>query len=254
MLPGSVARINSPFQKDSDMTDNSDRPLTADEVAAVQATATRNQRKGSDADNEARLARWGFSDLPVVFSMRGENGVIQEKLPCYECLSQIFEGRGMTGTTYSEGDIIVAEGVPNDQKRPLNRAAALKYIDWMESLPTSQAPIDIGDMSEASQMLARDPESQKLSQDDWQRAVISLAARLKIKRQGKDALELPMIQHNFNPQPGNKAPPILGAKLSDMGARAPGFTNTPPAGATTAGGARRVSAAPAPLGGQTGPR
>ena len=73
----------------------------------------------------------------------------------------------------------------------------------------------------------------------------------KIKRQGKDALELVPIAHNFNPQSGGKSPPILGAKMSDMGQRGPGFTNTPPAGATTQGGARRASAAPSALGGPT---
>ena len=212
-------------------------------------------REGADADNEARLARHGFADLPVVFAIRGADGRIeQEKLPVYECLSPIFEGRSMTGTLYQEGDIIVSEGIPNEQKRPLNRAAALKYIDWMESLPASQAPIDIGDMAEAARMLARDPRTEALAPDDHQRALIALATKLKIKRQGKDALELPQIAHNFNPAPGGKAPPILGAKLSDMGARAPGFTNSPPAGATTVGGARRITAAPSPLGGPTGPR
>ena len=157
----------------------------------------------------------------------------------------------MTGTYYQEGDIIVAEFTPNEYMVPLNRAAALKIASWRESLPANQAPIDIGDMSEAAQMLAKDPRVTDLPPDEYQRAVTSLAARLKIKRQGKDAMELVPIAHNFNPAPGSKAPPILGAKMSDMAQRGPGFSNTPPAGATTQGGARRASVAPSALGGPT---
>lgn len=212
------------------------------------------KRKGADADHDALLARYGLSDLPVVFAIRNADGtVMQEKAACYQCSTDGFYGRGMTGTHYQEGDIIVAEFTPNEWMVPLNRAAALKIVSWRESLPANQAPIDIGDMAEAAQMLAKDPRVTDLPPEEYQRAVTSLAARLKIKRAGKDAMELVPIAHNFNPTSG-KAPPILGAKLSDMGQRGPGFTNAPPAGATTVGGARRASAAPSPLGGPTGPR
>jgi hypothetical protein len=169
-------------------------------------------------------------------------------------MTEGFYGRGMTGTFYQEGDIIVAEFTPNEQMAPLNRAAALKLASWRETLPANRAPIDIGDMSEAAQMLAKDPRVTDLPPDDYQRAVVELATRLKVKRQGKDALELPQLAHNFAPQSGGKAPPILGAKLSDMASRGPGFTNAQPANASTAGGVRRAAPAPAAIGGPTGPR
>jgi hypothetical protein len=209
-------------------------------------------RRGADADNEALLARYGFQDLPVVFSMRNQDGtVIQEKTACYQCMSDGFYGRGMTGTLYMEGDILLLDDrtIPNDQLRPLNRAAALRYCNWMQSLPANRAPIDIGDLSEAAQMLSKDPRVKDLPPDDYQRALIDLSTRLKIKRAGKDALELPQLAHNFTPQSGGKAPPILGAKLSDMAQRGPGFTNTPPAGATTVGGARKAASGSSALGG-----
>lgn len=212
-------------------------------------------RKGADADHDALLTRYGLNELPAVFAIRdGEGRIVQEKAACYQCSTEGFYGRGMTGTFYQEGDIIVAEFTPNEYMVPLNRAAGLKVASWRESLPANQAPIDIGDMSEAAQMLAKDPRVTDLPPDEYQRAVTSLAARLKLKRQGKDAMELIPIAHNFNPTPGGKSPPILGAKMSDMGQRGPGFTNTPPAGATTQGGARRASVASSPLGGPTGPR
>lgn len=207
-------------------------------------------RRGADADHDALLSRYGMADLPVVFALRGGDGsIMQEKAACYQCMTEGFYGRGVTGTFYQEGDIIVAEFTPNDQMQPLNRAAGLKFASWRETLPTNRAPIDIGDMTEAAQMLAKDPRVTDLPPDDYQRAVVELATRLKIKRGGRDALDLPQIAHNFTPQSGGKAPPILGARLSDMAQRGPGFSNSPPAGATTAGGVRRGAPAPAPLGG-----
>jgi hypothetical protein len=221
-----------------------------DETIATESAQT-TKRRGADADHDALLARYGFSDLPVVFALRNADGsIIQEKAACYQCMTEGFYGRGVTGTFYQEGDIIVAEFTPNEQMQPLNRAAALKFASWRETLPANRAPIDIGDMAEAAQMLAKDPRVTDLPPDDYQRAVVELATRLKIKRQGKDALELPQIGHNFAAQSGGKSPPILGARLSDMASRTPGFTNTPPAGATAAGGVRRAAPAPAPLGGQ----
>lgn len=208
---------------------------------------SKTARKGADADNDAVLARYGFSDLPVVFAIRnGDGSVMQEKQACYQCMADGFYGRGLTGTYYQEGDIIVAEFVPNEHLQPLNRAAALRSIQWRETLPHSKAPIDIGDMAEAAQMLAKDPRVTDLPPEDYQAAVTGLAAKIKLKRLGKDAMDLPNISHNFAPVSGGKSPPILGAKLSDMAARGPGFAQASP---TAPGGVRRATSAPAPLGG-----
>ena len=117
-------------------------------------------RKGADADHEASLARYGFGDLPVVFAIRnGDGSIVQEKAACYQCTADGFYGRGMTGTYYQEGDVIVAEFVPNEHMQPLNRAAAFKHIAWKESLPDNRAPIDISDLTEAAQMLGKNPQA-----------------------------------------------------------------------------------------------
>lgn len=212
------------------------------------ASEPKTARRGADADHEALLTRYGLNDLPVVFAIRnGDNSIVQEKAACYQCTADGFYGRGLTGTYYQEGDVIVAEFVPNEHMQPLNRAAALKFAMWRESLPNNKAPIAIEDMAEAAQMLAKDPRVTDLPPDDYQRAVVELASRLKIKRAGKDYVELPQLSaHNFAPQSGGKAPPILGAKQAAMADRGPGSGT---ANATGVGGARRASVAPAALGG-----
>lgn len=177
---------------------------------------------------EARLVAHGFGDLPEVFAMRDEgNAVIQERGACYFCRADGFYGRGREGTWYAEGSIIVTDEVPNEHMEPLNRAAATKYVQWLSRLPNNRAPIDIGDMSEAAHMLAKDPMVTALSPADYQRAVIKLSEELKFKREGKDARTLPSLGHNFTSASGGNAPPILGAKTSDMAQRRPGETRIP---------------------------
>lgn len=81
---------------------------------------------------------------------------------------------------------------------------------------------------------------------------MKFAVRLKLKREGRDARDLPVMGHNFAPQSGGKAPPILGAKMADMNQRGPGQTSAAaviPAG-HSAGARRATSVPPAALGGQ----
>jgi hypothetical protein len=227
-------------------------------VAATQTDAERNNpprasRKNSEAAETELLTKWGLIELPDVFAMRDGNNIIQERGPCFLCLADGFYGRGTHGTQYQEGEILVVDAhfVPNEHLQPLNRIAGLGYAKWLESLPANQAPIDIGDMSEAAQMLAKNPSVTDLPPDDYQKAVVDLAVRLKLKRMGKDARLLPnMSAHNFAPQSGGKAPPLLGAKMSDMTQRGPGFTQASPASPAGPAGVRRASQPAAALGGQ----
>lgn len=230
------------------MTDTTDNnlPLTGangqqqgDGKADAKAKVTR-----SAADNDAALlAQYSLSHLEPIFSIRNEdNSILQEREPCYQCMADGFYGRGTAGTWYMEGSIIVTEVVPNQHMQPLNRAAGIRYARWLASLPNNRAAIDVGDMAEAAQMLAKNPEVTNLSPLDYQNAVIRLSEELKLRREGKNARSMPGIEHNFNPQSGGNAPPILGAKLSDMSQRGPGF-NSGPAPAAQPGGARRVQSA-----------
>lgn len=194
---------------------------------------------------DTRLMQYGFQDLPDVFAMRDDNGqIIQERAPTYQCRADGFYGQGRDGTHFVEGAIVVTDIVPNEHLEPLNRAGAIKYVNWLCSLPGNRAPIDIGDMSEAAHMLAKDPQVTALSPVAYQAAVIKLAEELKLKREGKDARTLPNIGHNFKSASGGNAPPILGAKTSDMAQRRPGETRIPdgiPAGHVA--GTRRGSTA-----------
>jgi hypothetical protein len=84
----------------------------------------------------------------------------------------------------------------------------------------------------------------------YQQAVIQLCEELKLRRLGKDARSLPSLGHNFSSASGGKAPPILGAKMSDMTARGPGFTANTVNSPTGPGSVRRAEAAPSALGGR----
>lgn len=181
------------------------------------------------ADNDqALLSQYGFSDLPEQFAMRdpGDGGLIQEREPCYLCRADGFYGVGVHGTFYAEGSIIVTGIVPNEHLEPLNRAAGLNFAKWRHRLPNNRAPIDVADMSEAAHMLAKDPRVTELSPDDYQAAVVKLAVAIKLKREGKDARDLPAMGHNFtSASGGTKSAPILGARMSDMTQRT--GSNTP---------------------------
>ena len=197
----------------------------------------------ADGD-DVLLAQFNFSDLPVTFSMRDGNQIIQEKSPSYLCTADGFYGVGKGGTWYAEDSIIVADLVPNYHLQPLNRGAGVRWAKWASRLPTTRAQFDIGDMAEASQILAKNPAVQSLDPIQYQSALIKLCEELKIRREGKDARTLPGLNHNFAPQSGGNAPPMLGAKQAEMGQQGPGSLHRDRSTAG-AGGVRRA-AAPAP--------
>lgn len=200
---------------------------------------------GIDEADDALLAEYGLAELPVTFSIQNaDNSVVHEREACYLCLSGGFYGRSVHGTWYEEGSIIVTDAVPNSELQPLNRAAGIRCAKWQHNLPKTKVPIDIGDMAEAAQMLAKNPEVTNLNPLEYQQALIRVCEQIKIKRGGKDALDLPaMSPHNFTRHAANsKAPPILGAKMADMGQMTPGQTRAatmvPPG---TPAGPRRAS-------------
>jgi hypothetical protein len=200
-------------------------------------------------DDKALLAKYGFEDEDVTFSMRdpATGEVLREKEPCYELLADGFYGQGLHGTWYQEGATIVMHGFPNLHMKPLNRAAALNYCKWQESLPQNKVTLDIADMSEAAVILAKDPRVQQMTPAQAQLATIKVAEGLKLKREGKNAMDLRTsdINRNFAPQSGGKAPPVLGAKMSDMSQVGPGMTRSIASITGPGAGVRRA----APLGG-----
>jgi hypothetical protein len=194
------------------------------------------------------LAGSGFEHLPETFAMQMEDrSVVQERDACYYIRSDCALGVGRELTLWEEGSIIVTDAVPNMHMEPLNRAAAVQFVKWQQRLPANRAPIDIGDMAEAAQMLGSDPEILKLNRVQWQDAVVKLATELKLRREGREARDLPPIGHNFVRGPRSAAPPILNAKVADMSQRLPGETRFAAAIPAHAPGPTVRRAAPQPM-------
>lgn len=208
-------------------------------------TETKTHLEALADSDDALLARFALSELPVTFAMRDGDGLIREKAACYRCAADGFYGIGTSGTWYEEGSIIVMDGTPNQHTEPLNRAAGLRWAKWAGSLPNTRAAFDIGDMAEAAQMLAKNPNVQGLDPLAYQAALIKLCEEIKIRRDGKDSRALPgMSPHNFAPQSGrSSAAPLLGAKTAAMAERGPGGLHGNTAGPQNAGkgGVRRAA-------------
>lgn len=228
--------------------ETAERPASVDDVVKDALGSERGVLVGRALDDKALLAKYQLDDLEPVFAMRDTGGeIIREKDPCYECLAEGFYGNGMHATWYQEGATIVMAGVPNEQLRPLNRAAGIAYATWLESLPQNRTYIDIGDMSEAAVILAKDPRVALMSQAQAQRATIAVAEGLKLKRDpnARD-LRAADINRNFAPSSGGKAPPMLNAKMSDLSTIGPGMTRNV---ATVTGPGAGVRKAANPMGG-----
>ncbi|WP_439392336.1 hypothetical protein ACRQ5Q_22335 [Bradyrhizobium sp. PMVTL-01] len=230
-----------------------DLPVVMAEVVADALGSVTAGGVGVALDDKALLAKYGFSDMDRTFSMRDpeSNQILQEQEPCYELLADGFYGQGMHGTWYQEGATIVIHTPPNEHMRPLNRAAAVNYCKWLESLPQNKVYIDIGDMSEAAQILARDPRVKDMSPSQAQRTTILVAEGLRLKREGKNARDLRAgdIGRNFAPQSGGKAPPVLNARMSDLSQLGPGMTRATSQVTGPGAGVRKAQPKGAPLGG-----
>jgi hypothetical protein len=227
--------------------------VVADALGSVTASGA-----GVALDDKALLAKYGFSHMEKTFSMQDPETreIIQEQEPCYQLLADGFYGQGMHGTFFLEGSTIVIKSPPNQHMKPLNRAAAVNYCKWMESLPQNQTYIDIGDMSEAAAVLAKDPRVKEMTPTQAQRATILVAEGLRLKREGKSAMDLRAgdIARNFAPSSGGNKAPLLNAKMSDLSQMSPGMTRAQqqaPTGPGADPGARRAGS---PLGGTPGGR
>lgn len=229
------------------MSDNLNLP-PPDGEGQRPAEAPRRRQPRQEADPFAILEGTMYADLPDVFFMQDQNGTVQEREPVYICDADCFLGLGREVTLYEEGSLVVTDATPNQHMRPLNRRAGVMFLTWLGHLPESRAPIDVGDMAEAAQMLAHDPDRLKLNKIEWQRAVTSMAQELKLKRMDAQAMELPSFGHNFTRGPAKSiAPPLLNAKLAELGARHPGetrFAESMPYTAPRGPATRRAQTAP----------
>lgn len=231
-------------------TELKERPAALDDVVNDALGSAAGINVGSSIDDKALLAKFDMADVEATFSMRDpvSGELLREKEPCYSCKADCYLGAGLHGTFWPEGSIIVYPDVPNQHMEPLNRAAAINYCRWLESLPQNKAMIDIGDMAEAAVILAKDDRLERMSPQQRTIAAIKVAEGLKLKREGKSAMDLRVgdINRNFAAQSGGKSPPMLGAKMSDMSQMAPGMTRS--FAAVTGPGSNVRKPAP-PLGG-----
>lgn len=129
-------------------------------------------------------------------------------------------------TLWQEGDIVIADIVPNAQMEPLNWAAQDLYERWLNSLPVQGMNLQQVDIMEAADLLRS--EAGKLTTEQFQQALIKLATDIKAKREGlgtPSALQ-PMVFHSGA---RGDAPPIANARVGSgaMGTEKPAIRGTP---------------------------
>lgn len=205
--------------------------------------------KGKRNNEVDPLLGSGYEHLPEVYVKPMQDGtIVQERDPCYQILEPgAFLGIGREATLWEADSQVVTTQPPNAQMWPLNRAAALAVLRWRERLPETSAPIDIGDLAEAAQYLASEPEIQKLGRLEYQRELVKFASQLKGKRDDRGVRDMPLFAHNFARPTQSTAPPILGGRIAEMGQRFPGETRFATALPQYGPGAHIHRAAPSPF-------
>lgn len=136
-----------------------------------------------------------FSDLPEAFQTVDAQGfVVQIKEPCWQCMSQGFYGGLKDSTLYEEGEILRGAMTPNHELRPLNKAAGDIMRKWLDSLPQTDVPITIEDMSEAAAELVKHPKLGELSADQISALTQQAAVRARKKRMRALGIDVPSIR------------------------------------------------------------
>lgn len=128
-------------------------------------------------------------------------------------------------TLWQEGDIVIADIVPNAQMEPLNWAAQDLYERWLNSLPVQGMNLQQVDIMEAADLLRS--EAGKLTTEQFQQALLKLASSIKAKREGLGTPQLPM-QPVFHAGARGDAPPIANARVGSgaMGTEKPAIRGT----------------------------
>ena len=166
-----------------------------------------------------------FADLPEAFTPRNpQTGRIDGDpvtAPVWHVLEDTARGKHRNLTLSTEGSEIIDHEVPNRAMRPLNRAAARKFVAWRESIPLDGAVIAIDDLLEAATKLAGDGKFEALSKEDKAKVIGKLAAQTKKRRDADGIMELPPISNNFGRPAYRDAEPMVGVKYSQVSRDAP---------------------------------
>lgn len=198
---------------------------------------------------EMDLGQSPYGDLPEVYFQQGPDGQqIQVRKPCYRLLTEHFlDSAHFGGTLYQEGEVIITEGVPTFHMQPLNRAAGERIHAWVSQLPFGDKSINIDDALEAVQMLAKNPDFDKMSQELRASTLANFAARLKDKRNMALGMTLPPMAGPTFGTRVSSAPAMTAARFTDPNRRGPGQVGETNVLHQPASGAAQVSRARAPI-------
>jgi hypothetical protein len=127
--------------------------------------------------------------------------------PVYRLLAPGF----YDDTYFLDGEELVIKMTPNEHMQPLNRSAGERYEQWLGSLPGAGANLKLEDIVEAAHMMRPREGVPELEHDDWTKAVLTLAMKLKEKRTPHGTPQ-PLGVHRANP---SSAPPMPNAAWSD---------------------------------------
>ena len=161
-----------------------------------------------------------FDNLPEAFQTVGHDGFVQQiREPAYQCMSACFLGtNAANGTLYEEGDILIWHREPNEEMRPLNKAAGQAMQKWLDSLPANEGVnITYEDMLEATTLLMSNPKFREMD-DAVQISELQRKTAIGVRRKREIALGIRTL--GLPAQPGAaaraaaaKAPPITNAKM-----------------------------------------
>jgi hypothetical protein len=147
--------------------------------------------------------------------------------PVYLLEGDCFLGRPGGPPSYWEaGTELETDVIPNDNMRPLNRAAAIKYNEWKQSLPPEASACTPDELLEAGNILmrSRKPDDPEIPFEIWRASVYQLAMELKIRRDGRLPPSMPKSQQFVTPANGRPPPPMSAGDFKDMTHRDPNAT------------------------------
>lgn len=176
--------------------------------------------------SEDNLAGTEFADLPEAFTPRdpvtGRISGDPTTQPVWLVVEDTFRGRWAQGTRYTEGTELVDFDTPNAAMKPLNKAAARRYVAWRESIPAEGTSIGIDEILEAATRLAGEAKFEVLSKEDKSKAIAKMAGAQRAKRLAEGQMELPPLAHNFSKAAANSTvSPMVGVKYSQVSRDAP---------------------------------
>lgn len=107
----------------------------------------------------------------------------QARSACYMPMTSAQTGQ--TGPTLiNPGDVFHSDDTPNSEWIPLNRAAALRYEQWMASLPQTGAGLSQAEITEAAYEMRPREGQPEIPHDQWWPMVLRHAAFKKERKSG----------------------------------------------------------------------